>query len=179
VSPNVQRDYDWSLRFEPEMKRILGACLIGRAPIREDREHNSDLMSFKMDRGLELKPLRIACRIRRAETYKAYRSQFTIRTVRPSGMKTEMEKILEGWGDVFFYGFADEKEEHLSLWTIADLNVFREYRPAGEQRANRDGSSEFNAYRWSEMPPSFVIANSQDWILNPNRWERFFGKVGA
>jgi hypothetical protein len=177
MSPSVQRDYEWSQRFIAETKRILGACLISE-DIREDRERNSDLLTFDVKRGLELKPLRVASRIRKFEYRRRYGSEFTIRTTRPSGCDTEIDKLRQGWGDIFFYAFADEQEQTLSLWKIADLNVFRKCQVDGSMMINADGSSEFLAFKWNEFPPSFELASSLDWIINPRRWERFFGKVG-
>ena len=56
---------------------------------------------------------------------KQYGSEFTIRAGRPSGAKTELTKIIEGWGDYFFYGFADPTEIYLAQWLIGSLNAFR------------------------------------------------------
>ena len=103
-----QLDKRWADRFLPEIKRILGEHLIGEPPEEEDQEHNTDLMVLKMD------AVRVACRVRRNQYIDRYGDEFTIRAGRPNGSKTELTKIVEGWGDYFFYGFSDENETALS-----------------------------------------------------------------
>jgi hypothetical protein len=155
-------DKGWSDRFLTEMKSILGIYLIGEPPVEEDQERNTDLMVLRMD------AVRIGCRIRRPK-YLAYAQDFTIRAGRPSGAKTELTKIIEGWGDYFFYGISDQQERHLAHWILGDLRAFRIWysrqlvanqgRPPGEWKPNRDQSSHFFAFRWADIP-GFVIANS-------------------
>lgn len=158
--PMWKNDKKWSDQFIPEIKGILGQILISEAPLTEDREHNTDLMVFKMD------SVRIGCRIRRKQ-YMNYVGQFTIRCSRPSGQKTEMAKILEGWGDIFFYGFEGDDGE-LGAYGVGDLSVFRLHivttlakmqagQFPGEKRENKDDSSAFRAYNWKDMPPGFVL----------------------
>jgi hypothetical protein len=143
----------WSDRFVPEIKAILGQCLIHAAPPEEDAHHNTDLMVLRMA------DVRIACRVRRFDYFHRYRHDFTIRSDRPSGNKTELAKILDGWGDLFFYAIADQTGARLRQWTLADLNVFRAspQRFRGAERENRDRSSKFMAYRWQQFPPDFVV----------------------
>ena len=62
--------------------------------------------------------------VRKFKFSEAYPNEFTIRTVRPSGAQTELGKIIEGWGDYFFYGFADAQESGLFSWALCDLKVF-------------------------------------------------------
>jgi len=161
-----QTDKSFSDRFLPEIRSILGMHLIAEPPREEDAERNTDLMVLGMT------AVRIGCRIRKFEHLAKYGGEFTIRASRPSGAKTEMTKILEGWGDYFFYGFADESESRLVQWTLADMRVFRLQimrwifkRPAGEmpglKRENKDQSSDFFAYRWVDFPPNFVVASFQ------------------
>src|SRR5439155_22782776 len=110
----------------PEIKAHLGVSLIGPAPVEDDQCRNTDLVVLKMD------GLRIACRMRRENAYLhrdrsgnyEYRGQFTIRCGRPNGTKTELSKIIEGWGDYFFYGFGGEHGVLLD-WHLLDLKVFR------------------------------------------------------
>lgn len=159
-----QNDKRWSDGLMTEIKAILGVHLIGEPPIEEDAERNTDLMVLRMD------AVRIGCRVRRHQYLSRYGDEFTIRAGRPSGVKTELTKIIEGWGDYFFYGFADEGGRRLSAWTLADMNVFRRSymrmlaasEPGvfpGIGKMNADGSSSFAAFRWQEFPPDFVIAS--------------------
>lgn len=149
-----QADKGWSDRFMPEIKARLGQHLIGEPPIEEDVERNTDLVVLMM------KPVRIAVRIRRNDALLRYGGQFTIRAERPSGAKTELAKIRDGWGDFIFYGFCDAEERRLARWIIGDLAIFREHpevRPC-DVRQNHDGSGTLFAYTWRSFPRPFVVA---------------------
>ena len=154
-----EQQKQWSDRFLPEIKRILGEQLISEPPIEEDAEHNTDLMVLRLD------AIRIACRIRKYDYLKNYGNEFTIRAGLPSGVKTELTKIIEGWGDYFFYGFSDPDEVFLIQWILGDLKAFRvwfnrelirlKYMP-GIKQNNHDNSSFF--YAFPIDIPNFIIA---------------------
>ena len=156
-------DKRWSDRFLPEIKRILGEHLIGEPPMEEDAERNTDLMVLKLD------AVRIGCRVRKYKFLHEYGHQFTIREGRPSGVKTELTKIIEGWGDFFFYGFCDESETRLAKWILGDLKAFRLYFTQelyrnkgvlpGQEQFNFDGSSSFRIFEYASIP-NFVIGSS-------------------
>lgn len=160
-----QDDKRWSDRFLPEIKAILGQILIGEAPERDDQERNTDLIVLRLD------AVRIGCRIRKFDQIR-YADEFTIRAGRPSGAKTELAKVIEGWGDYFFYGFADAKEQSLHRWIVGDLKAFRIWhsrelvrnngQAPGFRKQNHDGSSSFCAYRWADIPRFVVSHNHHD-----------------
>lgn len=161
-----QRDKAWSDGLLTEIKGILGVHLIGEPPVEEDAERNTDLMVLRMD------AVRIGVRIRRHPYLARYGDEFTIRAGRPRGTKTELAKIIEGWGDFFFYGFSDPDGTRLAKWTLADMKVFRatyarmlaasdKGQIPGVSKANHDGSSSFAAFRWSQFPAAFVLARSE------------------
>ena len=162
---NWKEDKRWSDRFLPEIKRILGEYLISEPPLEEDAEHNTDLMVLKLD------SVRIGCRIRKFDYLERYGDEFTIRAGRPSGIKTELTKIIEGWGDYFFYGFSDEKEERLSQWILGDLKYFRYYlfrylaknngQLPGIHKDNFDGSSCFRSFKYRDIPDFIISSNVQ------------------
>lgn len=156
------RDFDWQRGLIPEVKRILANYLICEAPAEEDMHHGTDLIVLRLD------TVRVACRLRRHKyLYLAdYANEFTIRASRPSGAKTELAKILEGWGDYIFYAFASEDATELAAWTLGSLNSFRLWhhqelwrgRRPGISKPNSDGSSEFRAYPLASLPDDFVVA---------------------
>ena len=158
-----EKDKGWSDQFLPEIKGILGQTFIGAAPPEEDMEHNTDLIVLRME------PLRIACRIRRVEYFTKYRDEFTIRTARPNGVKTELYKLIEDWGNYFFYGFGGD-DGILVWWSIGDLRVIRGWfngyivknhgKLPGIEKSNKDGSSDFRAFKWRELPSPFIVAQS-------------------
>lgn len=136
-----RRDKSWSDTFIPEIKRIIGEHLIGEPPIEEDQHRNTDLLVLKLD------AIRIACRIRKNEYLLKYPFDVTIRCDRPSGNKTELEKIIEGWGDYFFYGFSSSDCTCLAAWRLIDLNLVRrwlfDHRDEMKLKTNGDNSSSF------------------------------------
>ena len=159
-----QEDKRWSDRFLPEIKRILGEHLIGEAPVEEDQERNTDLIVLHME------PLRIGCRVRRNEYLARYGDEFTIRANRPSGQKTELTKIIEGWGDFLLYGIADAANQYLAKWTLIELKAFRLWfarhmashggEMPGKQLANGDGSSMFRAFRMADVPANLIYCQN-------------------
>lgn len=163
-----KHDKRWSDRFIPEIRMLianyLAPSLIGESTIEEDQKRNTDLLVLKMD------TVRIACRIRRHKYFSMgeCRKEFTIRTVRPTGSETELSKVVRGWGDYIFYGFSDEKEEKLIQWFIGDLSLFRLWFNwelsklprgivPGEEKQNRDESSEFRVFKLDSMPEEFIV----------------------
>jgi len=155
-----ESDRVWTDSYLDEIKSILGKHLIGPAPDEEDRHRNTDLIVLKME------AVRIGCRIRRAEKYlDTYGDEFTIRSERDYG-ETELAKIITGWGNYFFYGFAYQDDTNLCKWTLADLNVFRLWynrqlfsgNKPGIKKTNGDNSSRFLAFKWDQLPKEFIKA---------------------
>jgi hypothetical protein len=154
-------DKTWSDRFLPEIKAILGQTLIATAKMDDDQLRNTDLITLRMPGAV-----RIACRIRKHPYLQKYADEFTLRCSRPSGNDTEIDKVLAGWGDYLFYGFASHRETELASWFIGDLNIFREwfrwYRRTfqdwpGEMKSNHDGSSAFLVFTIHDIAPQFVV----------------------
>lgn len=158
-------DKAWSDRFIPEIKRIVGEHLIAVPPVEEDMLRNTDLLSLALPGEV-----RIACRVRKHAYLEQYADEFTLRCSRPSGAATEIEKLLEGWGDYLFYGFAGADATELAAWLLADLSVFRrwvEWYPTvhgkwpGQLKSNRDGSSQFVSFKINDVFPEFVVARKK------------------
>jgi hypothetical protein len=167
MSANWQADKAKTDRLLPAVKRILGEYLIAAAPFEEDAERNTDLIV------LRLEAVRIGVRIRSAAYWENpnYRQQFTIRAGRPGGVKTELTKIIEGWGDYFFYGFANTDYSGLLAYMLGDLNVFRLWystqlahlppgKTPGVRIPNHDGSSDFCVFDVQQLPSNFLIART-------------------
>lgn len=158
-----RKDKDWSDGVTATVKSILGLYLIGEAREDEDQERNTDFMVLKIE------AVRIACRIRRPSySHGEYLGEFTMRCLRPSGCKTELTKVIEGWGDYFFYGFAGEDGASVPVYTLADLNIFRLWhsryliknqgRCPGFVLPNKDGSGSFTVFKWVNMPDEMIVA---------------------
>lgn len=165
--PEWVEDKRWSDRFLPEIKRILGEHLIAEPPIEEDAERNTDLVVLRLD------AVRIACRVRKHKYLESYGDEFTIRAGRPSGQKTELTKIIEGWGDYFFYGFSDEQERFLAKWILGDLKAFRVHfnrmlylgQKDWSEKNNHDNSSSFFGFKAQNIPKFLVAQNQKGRVL--------------
>src|SRR5262245_33290053 len=122
---DVRFDFDWQHRYATAWKRVLGEVLITEASFEEDTQHNTDLIV------LRLAAVRVAIRTRRYAELHAYHDredQVTIRVSRPTGYDTELVKLMEGFGDVFGYGFASAADDGtLCSWVVGDLKVFRSW----------------------------------------------------
>lgn len=156
----------WSDRFLTEIKSHLGVHLIGEPPVEEDAERNTDLMVLRLD------AVRVGVRIRKNSYLERYGDEFTIRAGLRSGAKTELTKLIEGWGDYFFYGFSDLNEVRLSRWVLADMKIFRRTYARmlaaspigvtpGISKVNFDGGSSFAAFKWRDFPAEFIVAHSE------------------
>lgn len=137
-------------RYMRHVKAVLGTFLLTEGTIEQDQRENTDLVLVAASK-------RIAVRIRDASYFKhdAYRWEVTFRSARPSGTPTELEKMLDGWGDWFFYGFKGEGERLLA-WVVLDLHQLRRrslrrgwYADVSNiglvRKPNRDNSSDFVA----------------------------------
>lgn len=165
MRPDVRNDKRWSDKFIHRITELIAPALLVEAPFEEDAERNTDLIVLKMD------SVRIGCRIRRYQYLKDYGNEFTIRSGRPSGVKTELTKIIEGWGDLFFYGFSNEDETDIAKWFLGDMKVFRlwfnrymlehEGKIPGSGKDNQDNSSNFRAFKLTALPPGFIVRSSE------------------
>ena len=114
-------DKAWSDRFMPEIKSVLGQFLLSEAPEEDDAKFATDLIVLRMQ------SVRIAVRMRTKRwAVDPFLNEFTIRKERPSGARSELGKIVSGFGDFLFYGFECETTGRLGRWSIIDLSEFRE-----------------------------------------------------
>lgn len=100
----------------------------------------------------------IGCRVREYNAYLKYPDQFTIRSRVYKGGKTELDKILSGYGDYNFYAFENETGNDFSHWFLYSLEVFRQYYPVcqGQEFRNPDGSY-FKAFKITDFPVNFIV----------------------
>lgn len=151
-------DFAFQRPFAPRVKQIGGPHILEEAPLDIDQHEATDFMV------LRARDLRIACRIRKYQYFSRWPWEFTIRSLRETGSKTELAKILEGWGDLAFYAFAAPRGPDFVRWTLFDLDVFREaFRRGmcGSKNSNHDGTY-FHSFDFRKMPPNMVRAASWD-----------------
>ncbi|MCH8067802.1 MAG: hypothetical protein IID16_00815 [Candidatus Marinimicrobia bacterium] len=53
-------------------------------------------------------------------------SDFTIRSVSKYGGKTEKQKLIEGKGNIYFYGWKNKENTQIIKWLLVDINKIRD-----------------------------------------------------
>jgi hypothetical protein len=101
--------------------------------------------------------LHIAVRCRSYQGYfEKYGTEFTIRSRRETGAKTELAKIMEGFGDFMHYGFVAGFNH--KYFRIIDLDKLRAALGATDlddvsvELPNRDGETYFRAFDLNRFP---------------------------
>jgi hypothetical protein len=156
---SYQSDRAWSDRFIPAIKRIVGPHLLEPSSLKVDTQQAADLVV------LTARNLTIAARVRRAHYAERFPFEFTLRAHRTSGARTELQKIIDRWGDWFLYGYAtNDTDPEIGRWMIVDLHSFRSSYArriitAGGMRKNTDGKTSF---AWFDVRG---FAQSRDPIL--------------
>jgi len=145
-------------KFRPNIKAIFGVVYdldpeeIRTASLKEDLKQATDLV---LPDGTA-----IGCRLRRSVIAIRFQHQFLLRAELPTGSKTELDKILSGYGDIYFYGFIDKLEKEIESWFIGDLDVFREVydtvRPLAQGVTDSNGVRGL-AFPLLNFPPEFII----------------------
>lgn len=104
---------------------------------------------------------RVGFRVRGVGYHPKYQHDFTIRMARPSGFLTEIDKIMEGWGDYLFYAHAGKGDGTLLAWFLGDLSVFRQwYRDGGRPSSLlRDSSNTCGIFDTDTIPAAFIVAS--------------------
>jgi hypothetical protein len=164
-----ETDRAWSDKWIPKLKELIGPHLMSPSSFEADTEQAADLVILKA------RDMHIAARVRRFGYYAEFPNDFTIRSHRESGVKTELRKIVEGWGDWFFYGH--EYYDDLWPWWLINLEALRchfslewlNWRYANKppqirfgERRNYDGKTKFVWFDLTSFPtdPSLIIARS-------------------
>lgn len=95
----------------------------------------------------------IGCRIRNGRWVFNKYHEFTIRSSRPSGAVTELEKIRTGYPKWYFYGWTDGSL--MPYWIFVDMDMFRSSKqidnPNTQNVKNLDRSSSFIGYDIVDM----------------------------
>lgn len=161
---NYLDNREWSDRYIPAIKTIVGQYLLVESPIEVDRQQAADLIV------LNARNLTIACRVRRPGYADKYPYEFTIRSRTASGALAELQKITNGWGDWMFYGHAAPASGiKINRWFLINLNSWRAHMIRRDrssikygQKSNSDGTS-FAWFDLSSFPPepAILVSSSQ------------------
>lgn len=156
MSAGYKENREWSDKFIQKFQMVAGLLITSPAPMIDDAFRNTDMLV------LTARNVRIACRVRRHEFYKSYPYDFTIRSARDTGTKTELSKILEGWGDYLIYGFANQTNTNLEAWRIIDLSEFRrQFSGLQYSKLSNGDGTHFCAFDVRRLPPGIVVMQSK------------------
>jgi hypothetical protein len=172
-----KRDRDFSDRHIPTLKSIVGHHVVNVASEYIDHKEAGDLVILRHA------DLTVGARVRREE-HKRWITEFTLRFKRTNGIKTELEKVMEGFMGLFIYGF-DDILYNVMPWIILNMDVFRatiERNPnlitnpdevLSGIKPNRDRTTLFIWFAYRAFPPEIVFAVSspedRELMLTGNR----------
>lgn len=80
----------------------------------------------------------LSVRIRKNE-YLKYRD-FTIRSKSKNGYECEIDKLMKGMGNIYFYGWMNKAETGFDDWIVVNINAIREKLLDGTFRSNTDNT---------------------------------------
>jgi len=115
-----RKSKDWADKYFPDICAIIqelaGEIIdIKKADINDDIYRATDFV-------VRAKTGNIAGRIRKLKYFEEF-GDFTLRYSRPSGVKTELQKIREGFANWYLYSWADPKM--IQAWIFVDLECLR------------------------------------------------------
>ena len=156
MSNNFNNNFGWQSSFYPQIKSILLGNLgkivnINIADPEQDMKQATDFV-ITMTGGS------VAVRIRRNGYYRFH--DFTIRSSKPNGYKTELQKIKEGYGDFYLYCWT--VGDDIKKWILVNLDRLRKSGILEKDRKeipNIDGSSSFIAISIEELGDSIISQN--------------------
>lgn len=120
MSPDYYTDRSFSDRYISQAFDILRSLPAGLFVNFEEASFEADVKEATDVIAIANGKYRIPMRFRRP--YKTYRD-LTMRSSRPTGIKTELQKIKEGFGDYYFYGWT--KGDTIIEWMLVDLDKLR------------------------------------------------------
>ena len=93
----------------------------------------------------------LSIRIRR--NYALRYKDITIRSKSKNGYKTEIDKIMEGMGQLYFYAYMNESETRLVKIRVVDIDVIRKMTLNNqfEQRKNKNDPTHFYVYSFKDI----------------------------
>lgn len=134
----------------------------------QDMREATDLKFGVITSGPDKVDVAVRVRRHRAWTTK-YREQFTIRRQTVYGCRTEIHKVMDGYGTFMLYGFESAGgPDRLVQFTVIDLDVFRDCVGRWPDTAvpwddvpNWDGTKGA-AFNFRDFPTRLVVCRSDD-----------------
>lgn len=158
--------------YMPMVKAALGQVIINIGEKIEDQKEMTDLKILGTGKK------RIGVRVRNPysennpnlDIYENFGDEITIR-IKRQRRKTELQKIMEGWGDIYFYGIGDKNQSKFKTFTIFDLDGLRQlYNHKGKEifhakHWNKDHSSKLGAMKIKLLDSKYIL-----------RYKDFYGR---
>ena len=167
-----KEDKAWSDSYMNQVRLAMSTHFLQLGSFKEDTEMNTDLriIDFQSVKG-GIGAGRISSRLRHYDPmYPDNVDIYTMRYSRPSGMKTEFPKVMEGFGDFFFYGIMNRGI--LAVYKIYCLAEFRiwikQYQKDHNgdlpaiKRNNTDDSSDFLIFEDRDTPKEVILCSHID-----------------
>ncbi len=130
------------------IKNLPDDCFIAT----ESSYYEDTKMSFDLYFSAKLQ---ISVRLR-AYKYKDYRD-ITIRSKSKHGGETEIDKLVSGKGQIYFYGILSEDQNTIAKWILYDISKVRDkLLDNGVERCNYDGTK-FKCYDFSFLNENKAI----------------------
>lgn len=148
-------DFTWQEKFYPLVKSILVQNAMKIIDIKI-ADANAD-MKQATDFVVSVKGGTVAVRIRR-NVANAYRD-ITIRSRRPNGVETELQKIRRGFADYYLYIWTNNN--NVLDWWLVDVNKMRSsgvFDLPRKEIWNKDGSSAFIAIQRNELGSALIAS---------------------
>lgn len=108
-------------------------------------EESSDIEDTKLSFDLHFSAdIQVSIRIRKYNYID--KNDITIRSKSKCGRTTEINKLSNGMGQIYFYGWMNAEETKILKWYLVDIDKIRnKLLTSGELRKNNDGT-EFKCY---------------------------------
>lgn len=171
---DIENELKRELKYRPEIEQILDNNLhliiddgikvlsLNKATTDQDTEEATDFIYYSN--------LKIPVRIRKPRYY-GYMGQFTIRWRSYGGNRTEIDKLSDGHGDVYFYAWTKQdadKVEFIEDWILINLHKLR-----GRHNLSRENELlKLNAKSNGDKATAFTfydIRDISDCIINGSK----------
>lgn len=130
--------------FNPQINKIFRENNILMPFIKWELKQSSDFEDTNLSYDMVYSgKIEISVRIRN-NNYLRFKD-FTIRSKSKNNGYTEIDKLKNGLGNIYFYGWLNYESNLIQEWLIVDINKIRDYLDDGKLFKNTD-NTEFMAY---------------------------------
>lgn len=169
--PTWQVSKAWADRYWPEIERVVRSVAgdiveVRQANDEEDQKHATDYV-------ITVASGTIACRVRGWKHWQKW-GDVTLRSSRPLGTKTELQKIREGNGRWYLYAWV-KPDNTFGSWVFIDLDAVRKTDLLANNHhiENKDRSSTFISLKLPDLDQSSCILSAGgDAIARLAMWRR-------